>query len=220
MRSGNGIWVAGSAILAVAIVVLGWFLGVSPRLTDADTARQAVEAAKAQNQIHEAELEALRTRFADIDSIRAEAADLAAAVPAVDNLAAFIRELTQQAERSSLSIDGVTTGDPVAYVPPVETSVDGAPAPDPTAAPAPINSTNFFLIPITISVSGKYSDVLQFSSELQSGTRLFFESGVAATKPVATDGADDTATGQYSATIDGLVFVLIDPAAVAAAPAP
>jgi hypothetical protein len=70
---------------------------------------------------------------------------------------------------------------------------------------------------VTLSISGNYSNVLDFVSGLQSGPRLYLVSSL----------STDTTNGDVSASVGGLVYVLLDAGAtgsgtgagVAAAPA-
>jgi len=106
-----------------------------------------------------------------------------------------------------------------------------APAPVLTAGVPPVTSTkitaeNFAAMAVQITIKGSYSKVLNFVHGLQTGTRLFLVSGLTTTasdpvladtskSPSASTATPDT-KGGVSATISGLVYVLVAPAKASA----
>ena len=47
--TGNRIWMIGTALAIVGIVLLGWFLGVAPKLAEARSANEQRTTVEAQN---------------------------------------------------------------------------------------------------------------------------------------------------------------------------
>jgi hypothetical protein len=135
-------------------------------------------------------------------------------------MSSFVSEINSLAGAHGVTVNTITVADATPYTPPA------APAPTPTASAAPtpapsptaaapvapttptaapqvtnpkITAANFIAIPVTLSISGSYSNVLDFVSGLQSGPRLFLVNALTA----------DTKNGTVDATVGGLVYVLL-----------
>jgi Tfp pilus assembly protein PilO len=80
-------------LLVVAIVAMGWFLGVSPKLAEAATAGQQKAAAEAQNVVHESEIAVIKKQFDQLPALKSQLAVLRAAVPEGSGMSAFLDEL-------------------------------------------------------------------------------------------------------------------------------
>lgn len=216
MRS-NRLWGIGTAIVIVAVLALGWVLGVSPKLNELAGVTASLDAVNAQNQQHQLELAALEAQFENIDELRDELADLQAAVPSDVGLPDFIRQLNTLAAATGVAIDSISTSDPGAYsVPAVPgTTVDA----EGNVVALPAAPANLVTINTVIKIKGTPSAILLFVKGLQSGDRLFFISELAIgepTAPAATEGEDEAAAVEISTTeITGLTFVLEVPEAPA-----
>ena len=113
------LWTLGAAVVIVAVVLLGYVLGVMPRLTEANAAREARVAVEAQNAAHEAELVELQRKFAGISALRFQAEELRAAVPAEADVDALIGQLDAIAAGSQVTITAITVTDALPYAPAV-----------------------------------------------------------------------------------------------------
>lgn len=228
----NRLWVIGAVLVIGAIVVLGWVLGISPKLTEVRTAQADRETTVAQNAVYEAQIETLKKQFEGIDALKDDLSDIQRAVPMAAEIPSFVAELNAVAETSQVAITGFTQNDAQAYDPallvvaePIDTEPSEPSEPSPTPTPAPssgtdtaevpavggvdprITPTNFVAIPISITVGAPYTNVLDFISGIQHGSRLVMVNAVSTSVP-ALDG---TVTG----TITALVYVLLDPDAAA-----
>ena len=227
----NRLWVIGAVLAIGAIVVLGWLLGISPKLTEVRANQAERDATVAQNAAHEAQIVTLKNQFDDIDALKDDLAEIRLAVPAAAEAPALVAELNSIAGSSQVVISGLTQNDAQAFdpallavVPATAAPEAGTPAPpsaspskgnDLGAVPAPavdprLTATNFIAIPISITVDGPYDRVLDFVSGVQHGDRLVMVTAVSTTIP--------TAEGSVTGTITALVYVLLDPSAMAAAP--
>ncbi|MDJ0376034.1 hypothetical protein [Cryobacterium sp. PH31-L1] len=224
----NKLWLIGSALVTSVIVVLGAVLGIQPQLesmTAADASRTVVQATNAE---HVALLARLKHDFKNLDALTTEADALAESVPSGSAMPALVDQLNAQAVATGLTLTGMTVTEAVPYMPvvPVAAAPDAAAvpgaAPAPAvpvavpavapAAPAPstaITSTNFAAFPMQVTVTGSYAEVLDFVAGLQSGSRLFLIDGLGT---VAAPGLP----GLVNATISGLVYSLVVPAAASA----
>ena len=241
----NRLWVIGSVLVMVAILALGYVLGIQPQLKSASAARTERLTVVATNAEQALVLAQLKKDFAGIDLVRNELAPLALSVPRGTEMPAFIDQLSALAGRSQVTLSTIGVSEPVAYAsvaPPVAEApvadaspADGvaadaavadlvAAAPVATAGVPPvvnssITAANFASLSVQISIKGDYSRVLDFVNGLQTGSRLFLVSGLT-TSVVAAEGAAEgvapVASGTVDATITGLVYVLVPDAAAGA----
>lgn len=170
MKLGTKIWGVITFVVAVGLVAGGWFLGVSPLLGVKATADQKRTAIATQNALLASQITALEAKEAELPELQARADSLERAVPSGVDGAAFIRDLNDLAIASGVTIASITITDGSAYEQPVAgADVEGAPVPvtDPLITPE-----NFVLVPVTISVTGGWNELLAFSHSLQTGQRL------------------------------------------------
>jgi hypothetical protein len=177
----NRVIAFGTIVLSVAIVALGWFLGVAPRLADASATEAERQAVQAQNAGLQAQLVQLRDDFTRIDELRAGVSALRASIPDNADYAGFVSELNGLSGATGAQVSRLNVGDASWYAnvqapagqpvtgpsapPEGSASADGAATPEPTPAPevvgAPIpvpidttlvNGSNFVAIPVTIEL--------------------------------------------------------------------
>ena len=233
----NRLWMIGSVLVMVLVLVLGVVVGIMPQLAakaTADTERASVETSNAgQSQV----LAQLKKDFEGIEALKDELAPLSASVPSGTEMPAFVNQLDALAIETQVTLTGITVADAVPYAPvaaPVEAEVVAESGSTPTPTPSPseaaiepgagvppvtnsqITGDNFASLAVTVSVKGSYGNALRFVNGLQTGKRLFLVSGLTTTLETADEGA--ASTGDVTATVVGLVYVLV-PAATAAAPA-
>ncbi len=226
----NRMWIIASVAVMVLVLVLGIVVGIQPQLAATASANEQRASVEASNAGQAAVLEQLKKDFAGIDALKTELAPLSDSVPKGTAMPAFVNQLDALAGTSQVILTGITVADAVPYVPVAATvaavpkvqsgdSTESVPTPAPDDAAlagvppvtnAAITSENFASLAVTIAVSGSYGNALNFVNGLQTGKRLFLLSGLTTT----TTGEDsDTVT----ATITGLVYVLVSPTAAAAA---
>lgn len=218
----NRIWIVGAALIMVVVVLLGWFLGASPRLGEVAANEVQRQAAVTQNQAYAAELAALKEDFENIDTFRAELDELQDALPSGSGLARFIGSLRDLEAASGVVLTNFTSADaepfvyletvPAAPAPAATTEAEGdaaTEAPATPVGPAPklvqtLSPDEFVSIQINLVVTGTQAQVIDFVDALQHAKRRFLVTTLSVT-------TEDAATGQYTGTIGGSVYVLIDP---------
>ncbi|TFC91459.1 hypothetical protein [Cryobacterium sp. TMT4-31] len=233
----NRIWLIGSVLTMVAVVAFGFMLGVQPQLKAAAAARAESLAVQAVNAEQTVVLDQLKLDFAGIDDLRAELAPLDDSVPTGTEMPAFVKQLSELAGRSQVTVASITVADAVAYTPVAAAVVaapvaeDGAttelvPAPEATVATAGIppvvdpliTAGNFASLAVQITLTGDYNRVLDFVNGLQTGARLFLVSGVStvavidAPSVAATDGDTDSnavAPAATSGVVDATISGLV-----------
>jgi Tfp pilus assembly protein PilO len=234
----NKLWIIGAVIVMAVIAAGGWTLGVQPQLAisaSADAQRVTVQAANAASAETLAKLE---SDYKSLPTLKSQLASLSQSVPTGTEIPAFVDELNALAATDSVTVDGMTVSDAQPYVavtPPTATAATSAtsstatPSPSPTPTPAPtaaapaptagvppvtsplITPANFVSIPVQVTISGSYANVLDFVHGLQTSSRLFLITTLATS-------ASSTTPGLVDGKIGGFVYVLI-PAASATTPA-
>jgi Tfp pilus assembly protein PilO len=203
----------------VVVLALGWVVGVSPVLAQAASADAERSALAASNQASQASIAVLKTKFAGIDKLTQELDVLNDSMPADANIPIFLRELDTLSNQNSVGLTNVLVSEATRYVPPVDTTeaATGSPGstatPTPSPSPSPSSTTptepvvpagaagRLVLIPVKITVSGTYDDIMAFVGGLQTGPRLYLISTLAVTGTV-----DEPA--DYVGDLTGFVYAL------------
>lgn len=232
------LWMIGSVIVMVALVALGWVVGIQPQFDQAaaaDTQTAQVDQTIAANT---AVLDRLKKDSANLPALKKTLASLAASVPTESANAAFMDELNGFAAANGVVISGWAIADgqpyaaPAAPAAPVASTGSSAastatpspsatptPAPTSTAAPVPvagmppvvsplITAQNFTVVPVSFTVTGGYTNVVAFLHAAQTGQRLFLVDGFSSGPASGGAGVD--------AKITGYTYVLTLPKAAAA----
>jgi Tfp pilus assembly protein PilO len=199
----NRVWIGAAALIAVVMVLGGWFIGISPKIGEITASNARVAETQALNEVHAAELTALEKQYAELDATTATLGELRLALPPGADYASFLRTIEAAATETGVELTDFTLAQPVRYSPsaaaPAAETVPEAPeageeAPDAEAetpaadsslaAPAEgaastpvtsplVTSENMVVIPMTIKADGAYDALRLFVGALQSSTRLF-----------------------------------------------
>jgi Tfp pilus assembly protein PilO len=213
------LWTIVTVTLMLAVVLVGWFLGVQPFLDAANIADAKRAAVELQISQHEAEIAKLTSENSQLPELEKQFVALSASIPSTTDTSSFIKGLDALAKTTLVEIAGITVADPLAYsvplsavAPVVDVGADAPvasapPATTPLAPPAVtsplITPDNFVAVEVGIEVRGTYAALLNFVKGLQSGERLFLVTGL--TSDRNQDSADPAAV---SATVKGYIYVL------------
>jgi Tfp pilus assembly protein PilO len=214
----NRVWFIGTAIVTIGVLALGWFLGVSPRLSEVAASNADRLAAKTVNDQQVAGIAALKEKFSSIDDVQKELDELRLALPSTVELDEFVNQVGTAAAEQGVSVVGFTSGDPavfgvVAPEAPIATEGEATPAPaatpaasdaaaTPPLADALLDPANFITVKVSVTVEGEYDKILAFLAQMQDNPRLFLVSGLDLGVKDAT----------FSGKADGYIYVLLDPA--------
>jgi hypothetical protein len=234
MSGNNRLWIIATAMISIAVLALGWFLGISPQLAQANAADAQRASVEAENQVHEVELQSLKKQFTGIQKLRDELEELRIALPNSPELSTFVAEIVDLKNKYGVSVTSFSMAPAIHYA-----SID--PVPGPTAAPAPVDPSatpspsesaaptppvvtatspnplvtpdNFVAIQVTLKVQGVDPGLSQFLDDLQHGDRLFLFThlkigAVAVTAPTTGKTAAPTLIAEIEVT--GLIYVLLD----------
>jgi len=196
------------------LVVLGWILGVAPRLAEAQAADDERVGVETLNATYEQTLVKLKQLDEDLPALTTQLDELEAALPPDAQVSTLLGQLNALAAESGIELTSITAGVPekfgaaaeaAAALAPVEAPAPeegenaAAVAPDAeTVAPAP---ENFVSVPISVEFTGDPVALLAFVEKVQYGTRLFLVEAL----DITYDG------GGGKVKIDGFVYVLTDP---------
>jgi len=223
----NRIWMIATAIVSVAILAIGFFLGVSPQLETASRNNAQTRDVNAINEAHELELASLKKQFESLDSIQAEIDALRLQLPPGEDYSAYLRQVDKFADSAGVRLLSVTRGDPLPFAtgdlpaagavePPAEgeETAEGE-APEAPVSDNPTENSNFVAIPVTFEISGDYKEFNSFVRKLQTGTRIYLATGMTHRLVTLTiespDGETVTSTSQvYQGTVTGYIYVLKD----------
>ena len=196
----NRIWVLGSVLVIFAILVATWFLGVAPQLALAGAADDERATVEAQNVSNQATLDTLRAQFEGIDGLRSELAEVREIVPADKDQAPLLKEIGAAASKYDVDVVGVTFEDAEPYLP------GDSQDPEVQGALAVVNSNNFLVIPMAMSVAGNYEDVMNFIDTIQKGDRLVLVHSLGMSEGLAKSGE------RVQISISAETYVLLDAA--------
>jgi len=227
-------WVAGTAIIAVVILIASWFLVISPKLSVGQEDRAQTETVKQHNDVLSTQLATLKKQFAALETTRSDLAALRKQIPTSAQLTDYMRTLSDLAATHSVVITSLLPSGAIPFVaaPAAIAKAAAAPKPTPTAtaaAGAPAEPTDtatattpaavggvpgLAVISVSITAVGTYPNILVFLSDVQSTTdRLFLVTDLTATsqqKVVAGSGRPATAAGDLELKVSGFAYVLQD----------
>jgi Tfp pilus assembly protein PilO len=212
--SSNRLWMIGLAVAIVAVLGLGWLVGVAPQLAAVDAANAQRQTVQQQNEQATTALAKLKSDYAGIDDLKAKLATLQQSVPGSAELNTFVKQLISASSTSQATVSSITISDAQPYAPPAPAAAaapaagasTATPTPAPTAAPtaapaaaappAPlppelktnpkVTGANFIAIPVAVGLKGSYSNVLAFTKAAQSGSRLFLVNKFTSTASTAS----------------------------------
>ncbi|MFC0680723.1 hypothetical protein ACFFGH_23065 [Lysobacter korlensis] len=196
----NRLLAAAAGAGAIGILLLGWLLGVSPKLAEIAAADAETATAAAQNAALEASNAALRKQFESIEEHRRELEALVEAVPADAATDDFVDAVENTAIASDVVLQSISFGEGVSY------GAGGAgvvPVADGAAAPAaPEELAGLVTVEVNLTVAGDPARAMEFVDDLQTGDRLL------TVTQVITDGSAPGMT-----TLRGFLYVLLGEAA-------
>ena len=181
----------------LAVVGLGWVVGIGPQTTALAAAREEVTAIQDQNAVLATQLAGLVKQQEELGTTRHTARELAAKFPPTADQPGLFQAVTDAAVEAGIGANGVTT---LAPTPPVvggaaDASVTGA-----AAAPAPAGSGQLARQTVTVTVAGTYDQTQQLLANLEHMQRAYLVSSVSL--------AGDATSGQFTTTITGDMFVM------------
>ena len=225
-----------AALSGVAVLALGFLLGVQPQLSSASAAAEQRATVETQNESLRATLAQLVSENDQLSTLTADRDTRRASVPDAADMPELIRQLDEMADAAGVPVTSFTAADAVSYempasaaapvadaataegAEPTEGADASATAPAEAAGPtAPttftdpaVTAANFSTIAVTVDIAGSYDQALDFVDRLQTGPRLFLVTTITSSDPEEASGDEAGAAEGQAWTVGGLVFVMQD----------
>jgi hypothetical protein len=231
-------WVAGTVLLAVAILALAWFVFIAPVVDETSTVASDTQVAEDRNAGLRDQLDTLKAEFANLQTARDELAVIEGQIPKTPNTSEFVRTIDALKAAAGTNVIDVQFGTPEDVIPagvaedgavaapaeePATEDPEAAPAADDAAAAdsgaAPVGADipvipGFVAVPVSVTALGNPVGVLTFLDGLQQqSARLILVTGLQGTgqkQEDATGGRPATNEGDLELVISGYIYVLED----------
>lgn len=215
-------WSVLTAVGALAILVAGWFLLVSPQRSHASDLRSQAATQQTANQSLAAQVAQLRQQQKDLPAQQRKLSQIAAKIPNNPMLPALIRQLSAAAQGTNVDLVSLAPGAPAAV------TATGTAAATPTAGATAAAAVPLAQIPVTLQVTGNYFNIEQFFASVEKLTRAMRVNSftlVPATSGSSAGGAKSAsghtlAPGDLNGSIQAVVFMSPDTTTPAAPAAP
>lgn len=211
----NRLWYLIGGVAIIAILALGWFLGVSPQLTTAAAADAERSTVEQENAAQTAVLEQMKAQFAQLPELTAQLEELQKSVPGDADTQTFHNIIVRVAQAAKATLHNVSFAEAEAY----GTSTGVAAPTDPNAAPTPTTPSvaltpsaglmgSLYRVPVSITLDNNAVVTESFVSKIQKTQRLFLINSI----------TFDKNTG--GTTIAGYLFVVFTGTPAAPVPEP
>jgi type IV pilus assembly protein PilO len=166
------LWLLGAGLLALLMVVIGYFLFIGPQRSDTDQIDSQVASAQTQNAVLQSRIAALQRQAKDLPKYEAQLAQAHLALPSTSGLPDFLRTLQAIGSQTLAKVTTLTVAGPAD----VTSLAAAGPAPTATASAAPggastgpsVAGVHVYALPISASVSGTVAQLGAFLTQLQS----------------------------------------------------
>jgi hypothetical protein len=205
------LWLVGGAIVALLLLVVGWFFFISPQRGQTSDVRGQIDDARTQNTTLQGRINELRNQSKNIAKYRADLQAAQRALPSTSGVSDFVRSLQSLGSATSTSVSSLTVGQASDVSTLVGAAPSGAasgsapssapspstPAPSPGAGgigAAPAGGAKIFALDITAQVTGTPAALNQFLDQLQN---------VQPRAVLITSLTENSGTGTPNTTVQG-----------------
>lgn len=196
-------------LVVVAILFIGVFLGVLPRLHDAQQSHQQRDTVARQNQTQQMLISAYGAQRKQLPAVQAELASLQQQIadgPHLEQLIDVASNLPGGAVLVSITPGDASSATGAA--PAAAPSASATPGATPGAAPAGSGSGAFQALPVSLVVTlAKAADAPAVLDKLRAGPRLFAIDHVTLAGAGAPSAGSGAKAGGTTLTVDGRVFM-------------
>ncbi len=206
-------WTLATAVVAILVLVAGWFLLIAPtRANAADIQAQTVDQEAANIQLA-SKIEQLKVQAQDIPAMEAEIAKFRQLIPAQPALPSYIRSLTDISKAASVTLVSVEPQTPATVTEPeVVTSAPTGPvdsttgeATTDTSGSAPVAGTtgpSVQYVQAQVTIQGGYFNTEQFLAKLEKLKRAFLVTGF----DISADSSPEAASGDVVTNLQVRIF--------------
>ena len=218
-------WIAGTALVAVVVLVAGMFLFVQPRRSQASALRGQTATQDAANQALQNKIATLKAQQQDLPNQQAILDTIRQQLPQTPNLPSLVRSLTDLAKASGVELVALAPSNPQALVQasaPASGNSSSAPSASGSSSDSAASSstgsttsgsqasaggaTGVQQIPLKISVIGSYAQLTQFLTGLESSQRALKVLEVAVA-PASSSGATTASKTDLQMDLSALAFM-------------
>lgn len=191
-------WSLGAALVAVLILVAGWFLLITPQRAEVAELQTQTEAQENTNSSLNTELAVLKEQNKDLPEKQAELAALQTKVPNSPELPTYIREMQDVGRQSGVSFTSLT--------PSAAVSVGGVSAASGALTPGQLAAVNVDMV-----VSGTYFELTKFMNDLETASRYTLVSGYTIAEGTESESEGEVASSsspELIATVNARIFLV------------
>lgn len=165
-------WLLGAGLVAVLMLVIGYFFFVGPQRDKTDEINAQVASAQTQNAVLQSRIAALQRQAQDLPRYQAQLEQAHLALPSTSGLPDFLRTLQAIGSQTLAKVTTLTVGAPadvtsLAVASPAATATASA-APSGAPAGPNVGGVHVYALPISASVSGTVAQLSAFLTQLQS----------------------------------------------------
>lgn len=173
------LWLIGGGLVAFVLVLIGYFFFISPQRSQTKDIKSQTAAAKQQNAVLQARIDALRVQNKDLARYQAEYAQARLALPTTSGISDFLRTLQSLGNATHTDVTSLSVSAPISVNGPASASqpsgqaqanpsaTSEAAAGQPSAAAPTSSTTGVYALPITATVTGTPTNLEQFVYQLQ-----------------------------------------------------
>jgi Tfp pilus assembly protein PilO len=185
-------WSFTATAVALAVLLAGWFVLVSPKLGEAAESREQTATQEQANVALRSQIQQLKAQAADLPRQEARLAAVRVQVPDNPALPRLIRDLTAAARSVGVGLKSLEPSGPAAMT-------GGQPA---AAGAASAAGSQLMQVPVVLRVGGSYAEMEQFLNKLEELKRVFLVTGF-----TLAASAKDGAAGELDLNLNGRVFM-------------
>ena len=194
-------WTVGALVVALAIVVAGWFLLISPKRAEVSELQAEVQSQEAANSQAQTQLAVLKQQNKDLPEKQAELAGLQTQIPLTPDLPTYIREIQDIGAQAGVDVTAMTPAPAVNLGTSAETA-------EQSLAPGALAAIN-----VEVIVTGGYFEITRFVNELETASRYTLVAGF-----TIDDETENTrkAASALTGTVNARIFMAPEAPAEAA----
>lgn len=166
------LWLTGGTLVAVLLLVIGYFLLISPQRNQTSSVNSSIDTVRAQNFTLQQRINNLTAQNKELAKYQADLADLKLALPSTSGLPDFLRTLQSIGNGTLSDVVSLTVGPPtdlnrVAGGSRAKAAGNGGSATSGGGAGTGGSTNGVYGLTITAQVSGSTSQLEQFLQQLQ-----------------------------------------------------
>lgn len=192
------LWLLMAAVVSVVVLFMGWFLGISPKISEISAAELQRTNVEAQNAGFQQTIDQLESDSKNMGKLKGDLEKMQVQLPPNGELSTFLGQLHTLEELSGVQLVSFSAGTPGPFA--------SVPNGTDTVQSALVSGENLIVINVDLKVTGTREQVLEFVNDLQFGERLFLINSI------SLQSGSDAEQG-YTGSISGFVYVLVDPSA-------